>query len=51
VLIGCFQISAIFVVTVCLSVFLAANEEMLGFYSSGPKIKENDLKVTYLENG
>ena len=23
----------------------AANEEMMGFYSSGPKIKENDLKV------
>jgi hypothetical protein len=25
--------------------YCVANEEMLGFYSSGPKIKENDLKV------
>jgi hypothetical protein len=23
-----------------------AREELIGFYSSGPKIKENDLKVT-----
>lgn len=28
----------------CLIVFVA-REEMMGFYSSGPKIKENDLKV------
>lgn len=26
--------------------FIIAREEMMGFYSSGPKIKENDLKVS-----
>ncbi len=24
---------------------MTANEDIMGFYSSGPKIKENDLKV------
>jgi hypothetical protein len=27
-------------------VWVAAKERILGFYSTGPKIKENDLQVT-----
>lgn len=27
---------------------MLANEEIVGFYSTGPKVKENDLKVLYI---
>jgi hypothetical protein len=35
-------------VTLTYELFTVAREEIVGFYSSGPKIKENDIKVRYV---